>query len=280
MAKEKKIKSKRVSNRKSNVRRDRGDKKRSGISIKRIAHAMLIVFVVYGTVLLGGRLYSELLDAPSLSVSEIVVSGSDSVSGGELLRLGDIYAGKSILKIDTKEASVAMTSHPYVEEAKVKRQLPNKVYIDVKERKPVLLVNTDRLMIMDTKGVVFKAYTFNDAVSLPILTGIRDQEMVEQVYKEKLYFLLEAMSASSTVKLDEISEINYNPFYGLTVVMSEGNGRISFGMNDYAKKVSKLEMFISARGGNLNGVKTVDLNSKRGVVVKFASYGKEKGGVT
>ena len=175
---------------------------------------------------------------------------------------------------------MAMTSHPYVEEAKVKRQLPNKVYIDVKERKPVLLVNTDRLMIMDTKGVVFKAYTFNDAVSLPILTGIRDQEMVEQVYKEKLYFLLEAMSASSTVKLDEISEINYNPFYGLTVVMSEGNGRISFGMNDYAKKVSKLEMFISARGGNLNGVKTVDLNSKRGVVVKFASYGKEKGGVT
>ncbi|MBI5875164.1 MAG: hypothetical protein HZB81_04860, partial [Deltaproteobacteria bacterium] len=69
---------------------------------------------------------------------------------------------------------------------------------------------------------------------------------------------------------DELSEINIDKTYGLTLYTMQQGTRIELGDGDFTDMIARLERVIQSRNG-LAGIEFIGLNSNRGVVVRLAS---------
>ena len=121
-------------------------------------HAWLVfkVITVLGLALYSGwRGTALLLGAPALQVSRISVHGHEQLSSGEVLALVDGLRGRNILTVNLDELQQRLLASSWVEEAHVRRILPSRVEIQVRERRPMGIGRlASSLYLVDASGVV------------------------------------------------------------------------------------------------------------------------------
>lgn len=102
------------------------------------AFPLLLVTGSFCGLFLGVRhlLYAD----PQLSVKEIVVSPAPALSTGRRQDLDTKLMGKNILKVDLKKIAAELQANPEIQSAKVERQMPSTLQIEVVSRKPVAFV--------------------------------------------------------------------------------------------------------------------------------------------
>ncbi len=83
-----------------------------------------------------------------------------------------------------------------------------------------------------------------------------------------------------TFKLADVSEIHVDDTYGFYIYTTYEGSRIEVGSDGFEEKLRSLDKVIDARGGTLAGVTNIDLNNKRGVIVRLAAGNAQEGGVT
>ena len=94
--------------------------------------------VVLGVAVYGGwRGTALVLGAPALQVSRITVRGNERLSTGEVLALVDGLRGRNILTVDLDEWRARLLASPWVEDATLRRMLPSRVEIEIRERRPI-----------------------------------------------------------------------------------------------------------------------------------------------
>ncbi len=245
------------------------------------AAALVAVSVLFCLALAGWFMYGELLDTPHLKVRTINITGIKRVSEDEILELAGIYRGENILRIRKGRAEASIKTHPYVEEARVTKVLPDTVDIWVAERRPLVLVNIKGLFVMDENGVIFKRYSPDDRLDIPVVTGLdRLGGDWKSTFGPALMALIDVLRQGRRYNLDNISEIHADPTYGFSVVTLNEGIRLELGRQRFREKFSDLEKVIEARDGNLDGIESIDLNNDRGVIVRFATAGVKEGGIT
>ncbi|MBI5561055.1 MAG: FtsQ-type POTRA domain-containing protein [Deltaproteobacteria bacterium] len=236
---------------------------------------------VFSIAFSGWWLYDELIRSPYLKIQTISINGRRRLTEGEVLKLSGIYVGKNIFSVRKKEVEGSVKTHPFVEDAIVERKLPDEVRIEIVEREPVALVKLNGLFVMDKNGVLFKEYQSGDRLDLPVITvaeGIKD--VWEAGVKASLLSFMEILRHQARFNLDDTSEIQVDRTYGISVVTLREGIRLEFGMGDFERKFSNLKKVVSARGGDLGGVLSVDLNNERGVVLRFSRPVVKEGGIT
>jgi cell division septal protein FtsQ len=279
------------------VRKVRGNKRssssESGFAIfkrcvsKGIRIGLLALFVpifVFGFILL----YEELLKSPYLVIAEVEVKGMKRVGESDALKEVGIVLGESIMTLDVNEARKKLVSMDYIEDAYVARRLPGSVMVRVTEREPLVLVklvNLDELYVMDKKGYVFKPYEAADLLDLPIVTGLGygsiEEANLDSTFKSRLFSLLHALAKRGDgFNLASVSEIHMDTVFGFSLYSLKEGTMIELGTTNFSEKLGKLSKVMRERGGSLVGIKRVDLNNERGVVVSFIDPGERKGGVS
>jgi cell division protein FtsQ len=131
--------------------------------------------VVVGLVVYGGwRGISLVLGASALQVSRISMRGNERLSNGEVLALVDGLRGQNILTVDLSVWQQRLLASPWVEEAYVRRILPTRIDIQIRERRPIGVARLARaLYLVDPQGVVFDEYGPNHAdFDLPMIDGL------------------------------------------------------------------------------------------------------------
>ncbi|VAV83259.1 hypothetical protein MNBD_DELTA01-1495 [hydrothermal vent metagenome] len=234
------------------------------------------------TILFGGLLlYGEVVSSPALMLRNIHVTGLERVDEDSLLELANLRQGRNILAISASRTEAVIESNPYVKEARVVKILPGTVNVSIVERRPVVLVNMDGLFIMDAKGVLFKRYTPEDRLDIPVVTGLEQhKDKWKFTMGPALLRLVRVLEDAERFNLSNISEINADPVHGFSVVTLKEGIRLDLGSAGFVEKFKVLEKIIAARGGKLGGIESVDLNNDRGVVVRFARSVNERGGTT
>jgi hypothetical protein len=121
------------------------------------------------------------------------------------------------------------------------------------------------LYYMSKSGKKLGDANFQEGLDFPVLTG-------EVIISTDLILgaldILKLSIASPTLNWKEISEINLNSIYGLTVLTTDGR-RIDFGENNIVEKWYKVEKIIThARGINLTE-KYINISSGKIGVVDF-----------
>jgi cell division protein FtsQ len=114
----------RVRARRIAVRRAKGRKRLIWVAI-----AAAILLVLVGAVAV---LASSLFD-----VRTIEVQGAVYTDPAELSAIVDGLRGEAILLVDTRQIERRLESIPWVESARVSTQFPHRVFIDIRERKPI-----------------------------------------------------------------------------------------------------------------------------------------------
>jgi len=229
---------------------------------------VLFVSVIFG----GLLLYAEVVSSPRLMLRHINVVGLERVDEIDLLEQANLREGRNILAVNTSDAQAVIESNPYVKTAKVVKVLPGTVNISIVERRPVVLVNIDGLFIMDGGGVLFKRYTQEDRLDIPVVTGLEQhKDKWKFTMGPALLRLVRVLESAERFNLSNISEIHADPVHGFSVVTLREGIRLDLGSTDFVEKFEKLEKIIAARVGRLTGIEFVDLNNDRGVVVRFAT---------
>lgn len=90
-----------------------------------------------------------------LSVQDITVRGRERTSRRALMQALDTARGENIFRFDPARAKERIESLGWVETAMVKRNLPDQIFIDVRERRPfVRWQNKGELVLVDRRGFV------------------------------------------------------------------------------------------------------------------------------
>ena len=184
-------------------------KKTKGRQFLKIVILLMLLF-------LAGDLVYYLFIVPFNSTAKIQLSGLDTILEADLKKAAGLTGTEKWGKIDKDVLLHRVASYPLVAEARVLKKYPDKVLIEITERKPVgVLLATvgDRTIPMeiDRTGTVFKAASKKEPQELPIISGLSFQTIRAgmKVHKQlvPLFRQLDLLQKKNPALLSEISEM-------------------------------------------------------------------------
>ena len=184
-------------------------KKTKGRQFLKIVILLMLLF-------LAGDLVYYLFIVPFNSTAKIQLSGLDTILEADLKKAAGLTGMEKWGKIDKDVLLHRITSYPVVAEARVVKKYPDKVLIDITERKPVgvLLATVGGRTVpmeIDKTGTVFKVASQKDPQTLPIISGLSFQTIRAGMKVHKrlvpLFKQLDILQKKNPALLSEISEM-------------------------------------------------------------------------
>lgn len=155
-----------ILNNKENILR----KKKNIIRMKRTILVLIVLFTILIT--LG-------LTLPDFNLKEVKVSGLEMIPEDSIISTVALETGTNIFKINTKKIENVLKKNTYIDSVQVKRKMPNKISIEVKERKVAFYIQgAEGNYVIDKNGrVLGKKETIEDPNVLRI-DGIVEENIV------------------------------------------------------------------------------------------------------
>jgi cell division protein FtsQ len=118
--------------------------------------------------------------SPRFAVKAVNVHGSSHRSPEDIARAGGIIIDHNIFTTDLEAAQNRLLGDPWIERVSLRRKLPSAIVIDVVEREAHALVAIGLDLYLATRqGELFKQYESGDPYDLPVISGIRAEEISE-----------------------------------------------------------------------------------------------------
>lgn len=182
-------------------------RKKRKIVFRIVKIAMLLLIVI------GGGTYFLL--SPFFNIKEITASGNEKITSEELVSLSGILLEENIFKIQKGKAQQTIKENAYIDQVTIKRKLPDKIEIQVVERKPSLMITfANAYVYINNQGYMLEVSP--SALNLPILTGfltpeeeIRAGNRLCSEDLQRLEHVLQIMKSAESNGLEEkITKIN------------------------------------------------------------------------
>jgi cell division protein FtsQ len=90
-----------------------------------------------------------------------------------------IAVGANVFSLDLDAARAKLLADPWIAEAALARRLPGTILVQVTERKPAALVAMGDVFLATPDGEPFKRVEPGDPVDLPLVTGLRPENMTD-----------------------------------------------------------------------------------------------------
>jgi cell division protein FtsQ len=232
---------------------------------------VLLAFVALSALCLVG--YRSLLSSPLLQVTRIQVNGCQHLDPQAVIQQAGIPSGTNILSLDLDGVRKRLTQHPWIATAAISREIPDRIRIEIEERKPVALVKGHQFYLADQQGACFAKATPSEHTGLPIITGF-DPETLDSGCNLPREFtvLLENLFRETQLKLPWrlISEIRWNRNTGLSFFTARGGIQVDLGSEDYGIRIAKLEKVLRylEKKGLHSQLRGIDLSHGNRVFVR------------
>lgn len=243
---------------------------------KALAIALPLPVLAYG----AWWAWSEATASPYLAVTEVTVAGAQRVAKEEIISASGITPGQNMFSFSKDEVASLLRANPWVERVDINRELPGTVEITVKEREATALVSLETLYVMDSGGVIFKRYSAEDGLDLPIVTGLTRDALASggAAIEASLMELISVLTKRSGFNITGVSEISVDADHGISIYTLEDGVRLDLGTGSFEEKLASFEKIRDTRGGVLKGIEAFDLNNHREVVVRFTTGVVKEGG--
>jgi len=148
---------------KMNKQREIEKKKR-----KRRKSVLIIILIL----LVVGGISTYLLTSPSFDIQEISIKGNNKVSNGKLLSIAEIKKGDNIFSKLGIVMKVKLKQNGYVQDAEINKIYPNKVEINITERKQQFQIKTETegYIYIDEQGYILEYAV--DKLEIPVIIGM------------------------------------------------------------------------------------------------------------
>ena len=241
-------------------------------------HLLILSFFLF----LGHRVYAHLLEDPLFRVREIDVGGCEKLSRETLLSLAGVEGMPNLFTVRLKDVSRRLEDHPWIESVVVRKAFPNKISIQIEERKPIAILQLEELYYIDAKGMIFSRVGERDGYNYPFLTGL-DRQSLEKESEEAKGLIARALELLLIVEkekvppLKEISEVHMEKTSGVHCFTKTDGIEIKMGWDRFGEKLKRLSMIWSdlrKRGISATSIDSSDVNR---MVVRRTSSGGVSG---
>lgn len=169
---------------------------------------------------------------PAFRVGRVEVMGARLLGEEEVRRLAALPPGASVWD-DQGPVETRVAAHPLVEEARARRVGARTLRLRVREREPVALVATPRLVAVDREGRILPLAPARHALDLPILMPERrgselqaelEGDRLTGAAERRLLELLARLGEHDPALVERISELRAVPGNGVELRLLEGSG--------------------------------------------------------
>jgi len=212
---------------------------------------------------------------------QVALSGNHYVEPPRVLEIFATDRGKSVLRIPLDDRRKQLESLPWIEQATVRRSLPNRVEVEIKERTPVAFVReSDDMGLIDAHGVILDRPLEGD-FHFPVITGIGpDTSLDEREKRMQLYSgFAQQIESARAGALDHVSEVDLSDAHDVRATVTGLGGSdssvasvdapviVHFGDSNFAAKYETLVDDIAQWRAKAGPVESVDLRFNREAVV-------------
>lgn len=266
------------------VRRLRGgqNRRRGSFSVSRLVAPGVGLLRPAGAVLLVGGLlavWPPLRDAvrrhPYFAVREVTVRHHGRLTDEAIRAAAGIEPGMSIWDVDCARAETRLGSESWVRTARVRRQLPHRVVIQVREQRPVAVLALDgapRLYYVAGNGRIFGPVEGADSHDFPYLTGLAETDLGgrEAFGPRAIRRALGLLRLAARVPLGAgpVSEIHVERARGLTLLPTRPPLPFELGWGRYDEKLARLPAVLAQWRGREAEITGVSLVFEDEIVVR------------
>jgi len=133
---------------------------------------ILIFYLAIG--FLGWNFFAFIFSSSFCNIENVIIKGNDCLSEDEIFFKSGVQLGENIFKLDLIKSKDSLMQEPWIKEVEIKRVIPKKIIISIKERKPAAIVHTGEEYFFSTKdGIVLsKIDRPEEGFSLPLVLGL------------------------------------------------------------------------------------------------------------
>ncbi|MCL2449779.1 MAG: FtsQ-type POTRA domain-containing protein, partial [Polyangiaceae bacterium] len=143
-----------------------------------VLRALLGVSVVVGASVAMARAgLRHILTSSRFAITTIVVDGEEHRPSGALVAESGLALGANVFAADLDAARARLLADPWITEAVLSRHLPSTIAIHVAERQAAALVALGDTFLATAGGEPFKRFEPGDPYDLPIITGLRPDDL-------------------------------------------------------------------------------------------------------
>ena len=201
--------------------------------------AAILGLAIYG----GWRGTALVLGAPALQVARVTIEGNERLSTGEVRAIVDELKGQNILTVELAEWRRRLMASPWVEEATLRRMLPSRVDVVIRERRPLGVARiAGALYLVDAHGVVIDEYgpKYVD-FDLPIIDGLSGRPPAEGSSVDEHRTLLAArVIAALQARPDlarRVSQIDVTDAHDAVVILEGDTAMLRLGEQEFADRI-------------------------------------------
>jgi cell division protein FtsQ len=185
--------------------------------------------------------------------------------------------GIELEEVNLREVSLLIESHPYVKAARVSRQYPATLSIEIVERQPVAILNVDPVLMIDREGIILPDKGQVNDFLVPCLSGFNPakelypagQQTVSVKVQETMNLITRILDYYP-VLYSNISEVTMNANDEYVIILAEYPTKVILGNTDVWAKIQILGKFEHSLNNKrqLSDYKYLDLRYDNQVIAK------------
>jgi cell division septal protein FtsQ len=218
---------------------------------------------------------------PDYNLAEVTIHTDGSLTREQIVAATNIHEGKNIFAVNLSAARKGLMALPQVDRAEIERILPNKISIDIAERKPVAWVTgkdddnpsaDPGAFLIDRNGVLIRVRSqVPEYYHLPVICGLD----VDNYEEGGTVDLPEVRAALEMIRITgenparyQVRSIDVSKGYCL-VVTDERHAKVTFPLDNIAAELDRLALLYANIDSNQREIQTVNLLVQRNVPVTF-----------
>lgn len=208
-----------------------------------------------------------LLTSPFFEVKEITIVGNHHLPE-DVVRRYEKRLLKNIFRLSLEKVQQDLAREPYIKEVFLRRELPDHVYLKIRERRPFARLRTpegDRLI--DREGRILETIRGKAASSLPLLHAKKKGTPSPKELRAALR-LVETIENFGYPAPAEIREIELSSDRGMILHPVAGGFEICCGSGDFLQKLVLLKRVVEDLAEREWKVQSIDLRFRDQVVVR------------
>ena len=144
------------------------------VAVRRGARAVAAIAAIAAIATAGAAGWLWLRSTGRFEARHILVTGSARIGGDEVARRAGLVPGTNLFALSLTEVEGALLENPWIEEVRAHRQLPDRLLVEIREKRPAALVLADSPYLAAEDGRPFKRARLErgEADGLPVVTGI------------------------------------------------------------------------------------------------------------
>jgi cell division protein FtsQ len=211
-----------------------------------VLHVISTTIFIVVAILLGIELILFLFYSPYFNLARVEVSPTIQIGKEEILRLANIKLNTNLLLLRTGTIVSKVSMHPWVEKVRIQKTLPDKVRIEVVERKPVAIICGKEMLGIDETGCLLPNIRMEVVKDLPLITvnnsmlaGYPDR--ITTPAMQNAIFVVKYLKDNDPGFLKEVSELNIiSPDNLVLYTLHEGT-EIRLGNDNLSERLGKLQ---------------------------------------